>query len=86
METNMNAAIHDELKTKGQALLNSAYDFWKVHKSICGPRAVVWLEDDSGHFVLFTRSEYRNQIMGNITPATDETPLNEPFTIEEQKK
>ena len=83
METNLNPEIHRELKEKGQALLFAAYEFWKVHRKLCGPRAVVWLEADDGHFVLFTRGEYRQQIMGGITPFTEETPLDEPFTVPE---
>lgn len=82
METNMNAATHDELREKGQALLTAAYEFWKVHRRLAGGRAVVWLKDTSGHFVLFTRGEYLPQIMSNIRPLSDETPLDDPFTVD----
>lgn len=83
METNMNAEIHQELKDKGQILINAAYDFWKVHQKLCGPRAVVWLQATDGHFVLFTRGEYLTQIMHNINCANEEIPLEKPFTIDE---
>jgi len=66
METNMNADIHSELKEKGQALLEAAYEFWKVHQQMCGPRAVVWLKGTDGHFVLFTRGEFLDDIMSRV--------------------
>lgn len=72
-----------ELKEKGQALIETAYEFWKAHQKYIGPNAVVWLEDTSGHFVLFTRGEYKDQIIRNIIPLSDEIPLDEPFTVED---
>jgi len=54
MENNINKDIHQELKDKGQNLISAAYEFWKVHQKLQGPRAVVWLEASDGHFVLFT--------------------------------
>jgi len=33
-----------------------------------GTRAVRWLEDTDGRVVIFTRGEYRDQIMRTITP------------------
>ena len=81
METNLNAAIYAELREKGQALIHAARSFWEVHHRIGGPRAVVWLTSDDGSLVVFTRDEYRSQILNNITPLTEETPLDEPFVI-----
>ncbi|KKN47755.1 hypothetical protein LCGC14_0659890 [marine sediment metagenome] len=86
METNMNAEIHEELKNKGQILIDAAYEFWKIHQKLCGPRAVVWLEASDGHFVLFTRSEYRQQIMSKVECFSEETPLEEPFVMQEKIK
>jgi len=81
METNMSTTIKKELQEKGQALLNAAYEFWQVHQKLAGPRAVVWLKGTDGHFVLFTRGEYLSDIMRSIVPMSEETPLDEPFTI-----
>ncbi len=82
METNMNAKIHEELNNKGQDLIDAAYEFWKVHQKLNGPRAVVWLKASGGHFVCFTRGEYLDQIMSNIGPICEESPLDEPFVEE----
>jgi hypothetical protein len=79
METNMNPEIHAELQEAGQKLIEAALEFWKLHQKLAGPRAVVWLEDTSGHFVVFTRSEYREQLLHNISPISEETPLHDPF-------
>ena len=82
METNLNADVHAQLREKGRALLDAAYEFWKIHRSLAGPRAVVWLEDTSGHMIVFTRGEYRAQLLHNMRPLTDEIPLDEPFTVD----
>jgi hypothetical protein len=75
MKTEITVEQKSELNEKGQALLNAAYEFWKAHQKLSGPRAVVWLEDTSGHLVIFTRGEYRSAIMREIQPLVDETPL-----------
>ena len=75
----MNPEIHAELKIKGQELIDAAYEFWRVHQRLAGPRAVVWVESADGHFVLFTRGEYRDVILRNIEPLSEEIPLDAPF-------
>jgi hypothetical protein len=85
METNMNPEIYQELREKGQSLIDAAHEFWKVHQKLAGPRAVVWLQDTGGHFILFTRGEYRDRLLWNINPLSEETPLHEPFTIPDAK-
>jgi len=82
METNMNPEAYIELRESGQILISSARAFWEVHQKLCGPRAVVWLEDDSGGLILFTRGEYKSQIMRNIAPLSQETPLSDPFIVD----
>ena len=77
METNMNATVNKELFEAGRKLLESAYEFWKIHQKLAGPRAVVWLENESGGYVLFTRGEYKTQIIQNISPLAGEIPLTE---------
>jgi hypothetical protein len=81
METNMNPEIYSELREKAQQLIKVAYEFWEVHQKLAGPRAVVWLESTDKHFILFTRSEYKDQIIQNIAPLTNEIPLDEPFVV-----
>jgi hypothetical protein len=83
METNMNAAAHAELRKKGQALIEAARAFWEVHRSIGGPRAVVWLSSTDGSLVVFTRAEYRDQILANVRPISEETPLRDPFMVDD---
>lgn len=73
MQTNKTAG--GELRDAGQRLLDAAYEFWKVHQRECGPCAVVWLKDDDGRLVVFTRGEYASAIMQGIERAGPETPL-----------
>ena len=80
MITNMNTEAVEELNAAGKKLLEAAYDFWKLHQKHCGSGAVVWLNDDSGHFVLFTRGEYKDAILQAANIETRyEKPLNNPF-------
>lgn len=64
MTTNKNIDSKSDLAKKGLALLEAAHEYWKQYQKDVGcPGAVVWLENDNGHFVLFTRSEYKQAIM-----------------------
>ena len=82
METNKNIQRDSELGRKGQALMTAAYEYWKQYqKDVGSPGAVVWVEDDSGHFILFTRGEYKRAILDSATRETaGQVRLFEPFT------
>lgn len=81
MQTNNTISKESELAEKGQALLKAAYEYWQVHQREAGGGAVVWLEDTSGHFVLFTRGEYKDAIMERAYRETRTEPMMfEPFT------
>ncbi len=79
METCTNTMVDKELLESGKKLIKAARDFWEVHQKACGPRAVVWLKDDAGGLVLFTRGEYKDQIMENVGFLSEEIPLINPF-------
>lgn len=55
-----------DLRTKGEALLDAAQDYWtSAHKAgISG--ACIWLDDTDGRTVIFTRGEYRSTLFANI--------------------
>lgn len=80
METNKNIKRDSELYRKGQALLDAAYEYWEEYCKECEASAVVWLDDDSGHFVLFTRGEYKESILETANRETrGEVRMFEPF-------
>lgn len=85
MTTNKSIEQESDLHQKGKALLKAAYEYWQQYrKDVGGPAAVVWLEADDGHFVLFTRSEYKDSIVRNATMACrGEEALFQPFTSKE---
>lgn len=73
-----------ELKQKASKLIKSAYEYWEEYQRQISPHdAVVWLEATCGHFVLFTRGEYKKKIMAVVDGIneTDE-PLKEPFIFD----
>ena len=64
MQTNKTLEPDSELGRKGTALIEAAYEYWKQYqKDVGGPGAVVTLEAADGHFVLFTRGEYKSAIL-----------------------
>ena len=80
MQTNKTISKDSELAEKGQALIKAAYEYWQVYQRECGSSAVVWLDDTIGHFVLFTRSEYKDSIMASaMRDMRGEPKLFEPF-------
>jgi len=86
MQTNKQIECGGELQKAGQKLLQAAHEYFEVYQKEVGSAAVVWLEDDNGHFVLFTRSEYKGNIMGVVHHNNQEPVLFEPFTVEKEIK
>ena len=67
METNKRISPNSTLGKKAKSLLKAAHEYWEVYQKEVGPDAVVWLENDNGCFVLFTRSEYKTSIMAVVS-------------------
>ena len=67
MQTNKTIGKNTELYTAGQALLEAAYAYWKLYRKELGASAVVYLEADNGHMVIFTRGEYKDALMGGVS-------------------
>ena len=63
METNKRLSIDGLLYEKGKQLLKAAHEYWEEYNKELGGSAVVWLENDNGHFILFTRREYKSAII-----------------------
>ena len=75
-------ADEKRLQELGQKLIEAAYDYWQEFQEVHSPRAVVWLEDTSGHFILFTRGEYKEQIINNAFGLDSRPILDHPFESE----
>lgn len=84
MQTNKTISTESDLHKKGKALLEAAYDYWEEYANQgLGPSAVVWLEADNGHFLLFTRSEYKQDIVAAArTVTSEEAMFTNPFGSE----
>jgi hypothetical protein len=52
-----------ELAEAAKKFLDAGYEFWKVHARVCGMTAVKWVDSENGHMALFTRGEYREEIL-----------------------
>ncbi len=77
MQTNLTTEKDPQLHEAARALLDAAYKYWQEYQRVCGRAPVVWLKDNNGHMVVFTRSEYGDTIMRNIDRLSDEIPLCE---------
>lgn len=60
MKTEMKPA--GELYEKGALLLKAAKDYWDEYQKTGDRKAVVWLQGDLGDLVVYTRSEYREDL------------------------
>lgn len=86
MQTNKTISPDSELGVKAKALFQAAYDYWEAYQKELGPSAVVWVESESGHFILFTRSEYKEAIMSSANRETQSAQaMFEPFSRGEVK-
>ncbi len=57
----------DALKEAAQRLLEEAARYWEVYQRERSRAAVVWLQDEEGRVLIFTRGEYREQLMAEVT-------------------
>lgn len=79
IQTNHSISPDSELGQKAAALVQAGYDYWKEYQKVCGTAAVVWVEVESGHFILFTRGEYRDDLLRVARSYHGEAPLIRPF-------
>lgn len=66
IETNFSTINDPALRAAGQALLDAAMAYWVEYQRACGSAAVVWLSDTDDRLLIFTRFEYRHQLLQNI--------------------
>jgi hypothetical protein len=53
-------------RAAAQKLLDAAHEFWSACHAEGQYGAVQWLTGTTGELVIFTRAEYRQQLMANI--------------------
>jgi len=67
------------LHKKGAKLMQAAYEYWIEYNKQFSPGAVVVVENTKGHFLLFTRSEYKNQMLSVVDNLSGHPPIERPF-------
>jgi len=50
----------------GQKLLDAAQEFWEACHAEGQYGAIQWLEGTNGELLIYTRGEYRTQLLNNI--------------------
>ena len=58
--------MDDKRQAAGQKLLDAAHEFWSACNQEGQYGAVQWLTGTAGELLIFTRGEYRDQLMENI--------------------
>jgi hypothetical protein len=79
METNHRPKKDSELYRKGQALIEAGQAYWEEYQKVCTPGAIVWLTMNNGNFILFTRGEYKEDLISVIQDLEQDKPLDKPF-------
>lgn len=83
MTSPQNTSLRDRIIKKdsargiaAQKLLDAAHDFWKECNKAGQYGAVQWLQGADGSLVIFTRGEYRHQLIGTIPVLPGVSPEN----------
>jgi hypothetical protein len=79
MQTNKTIAKKTRLYKLGKRFVEAGAKYWDEYQREVGPAAVVWLELENGHFILFTRSEHKQDFISQIEWRSDDPPLDHPF-------
>jgi hypothetical protein len=58
--------MDERQKAAAGLLLQAAQDFWEACNQEGQHGAVQWLEDTKGRLLIFTRGEYREQLMSQV--------------------
>lgn len=62
----MNTEPNQALLDAGQELIDAGQKYWEVAHAHGISGAIIWLEDTDGRLFLFTRGEYRDQLLENV--------------------
>ena len=84
MQTNKTIAKDSELYKKANQFFKVAQEYWELYQKELGASAVVWIENDLGHFVLFTRSEYKSSILAQAMIESNNSTMNNPFIFDKE--
>jgi hypothetical protein len=58
--------MDDKRFAAGQKLLDAAQEFWEACHEQGQYGAIQWLEGTGGELLIYTRGEYRQQLMANV--------------------
>lgn len=58
----------EELRLRGDELRRLAHEYWKLQEKATRSGAVKWITFTDGSVLIFTRGEYKDQLMSNIPP------------------
>ena len=82
MHTSVKVSKGTKLYSLGESLIKAGAEYWEEYQHTHGGAAVVWLEAENGNFILFTRGEYKDDILRVVPCLHYGEDLVEPFTKE----
>lgn len=74
------------LRETAKALLEAAHDHWRAMQKEAGGAAVIWVTDDDGRMVVFTRGEYAGVIREALRQRDPGAPWLEPIDLDDESE
>jgi hypothetical protein len=68
--------MDEKRRETGQRLIEAAHEFWRACRLEGQHGAVQWLTGENGELIIFTRCEYRQQLMKNIIDLCTQSPVH----------
>lgn len=65
--------MNPNVEEAAKKLIKAAAEYWEVYQRYCSSSAVVWLQDDDGKLLVFTRGEYENTLKSFVRENLSDT-------------
>lgn len=85
MQTNKTVSKDSKLYKIANRLFAIANEYWEEYQKELGSAALIWVENEKGNFILFTRGEYKEAILSQAMRESFNEHLSYPFTIGDEE-
>lgn len=85
MQTNKTISKENKLYGIGNRFFEVANEYWEEYQKQLGSAALVWIENEKGTFILFTRGEYKESILSQAMKESFNKHLEYPFTVSDEE-
>lgn len=57
---------NSKLKDQADKLFKSFKEYWELFQKEVGPAAVIWIQDESGELIMYTRGEQADHLINSV--------------------